>query len=218
MRKLFVATLILLAGISAFGDQIIRDGKGRRIKLQSNYTYSIVYDGEIVRDSNGKKILLKDNHTWEYYSDVYVSDILEDEGGRKVWLKGNGTWGYMRRHEEKEFKFRNVSIEDEGRKTRISGRIKNDSMKDYDSATFKLIIFDKNSYEYKSAGTITIEDFYRDDSEDFEVTMYIRSENIASYYFEFVEGIEKRERKERVIKKKRPKSIFEFKMELSGEK
>jgi hypothetical protein len=216
MKKILIIALMVITAVTAFGDQIVRDGKGRRIKLMSNYTYTIVYDGEIVRDSNGRKILLKDNKTWEYFSDVYLSDILEDESGKKVWLKSNGTWGYMRRNEEREFKFRNVSIEDAGRKTRISGRVKNDSMKDYDSATFKLIIFDKNSYEYRSAGTITIEDFYRGDSEDFEVTMYIRSNDIASYYFEFVDGIEKRERRERVIKKKRPKAIFEFKMDIKN--
>lgn len=216
MKKLLIIALMVITAVTAFGDQIIRDGKGRRIKLQSNYTYSIVYDGEIVKDSNGRKILLKDNKTWEYFSDVYLSDILEDESGKKVWLKSNGTWGYMRRNEEREFKFRNVAIEDAGRKTRISGRVKNDSMKDYDSATFRLIIFDKKSYEYRTAGTITIEDFYRGDSEEFEVTMYVRSDDIASYYFEFAEGIEKREIREERRIKKRPKAIFEFKMDIKN--
>lgn len=215
MKKIVLLTLMLLTAATSFSDQIIRDGKGRRIKLQSNYTYSIVYDGEIVKDSNGRKILLKDNHTWEYYSDVYLSDILDD-GGKKIWLKSNGTWGYMRKNEDREYKFRNVAIESVGRKTRISGRVLNDSSKDFDSATFKLIIFDKKAYEYRTAGTITIEDFNSGEEGEFEVTLYANSDDIASYYFEFIEGVERRVVKERVIKKKRPKAMFEFKMDIQN--
>ena len=216
MKKIILLSLMLLMAATAFGDQTIRDGKGRKVRLMSNYTYSVMYDGEIVRDSNGRKILLKDNHTWEYFSDVTISDILEDESGKKIWLKSNGTWGYMRRNEDREYKFRNVAIESVGRKSRISGRVLNDSSKDFESATFKLVIFDTKNYEYRTAGTITIEDFNSGEEGEFEVTLYANSDDIASYYFEFIEGVERRVVKERVIKKKRPKAMFEFKMDIQN--
>jgi hypothetical protein len=44
----------------------------------------------------------------------------------------------------------------------------------------------------------------------------MHSDDIASYYFEFIEGVERRVVKERVIKKKRPKAMFEFKMDIQN--
>ncbi len=219
MKKLVLLILMLTAAVTTFADQTIRDGKGRKIRLSSNLTYNVVADGEIVRDGNGRKIILRDNRTWDYYSEVYISDILEDENGKKIWLKGNGTWGYMKKQEERDFRFRNVAIEDAGKKTRISGRVVNESGRDYESATFRLVVFDRKSYEYKKAGMVTVTDFRRGDIGEFEATLYMDSDDIASYYFEFSEGVERREkreeREERTIKK-RPKAIFEFKMDIKN--
>ena len=214
MKKFFIVILMMLFATTIFADRFMRDNKGRRIKLLSNNTYVVIFDGEIVKDGKGRKILLRDNKTWDYVDDVIDSGIYDDEDGKKVWIKNNGTWGYIKKIENSNFSYKNVAFDDTGRRTIFSGRINNNSGKDYRSATFNLIVFDKESFEYKRAGTFVINDFFAGDTSEFETSIMIQSRDIADYYIEFAGGEERRKERE-IEKKKKGKKIIELKMELN---
>lgn len=211
MRKLLITLFLIGITVTAFADKYLKDGSGRRIKLMPNNTYIIVYDGEVVKDSKGRKILLRENKTWDYIDDVFSEDIIDDDDGKRIWIKGNGTWGYVKRVEDSSFGYKNISVEEEGRRTVFSGRVVNNSGKDYRSATFNLMVFDRRGFEYRRVGTFTVDDFYSGAASDFEVIADIPKRAVVEYYLQFAGGEEK---KKEIEKKKKGKKIIELKMEL----
>jgi hypothetical protein len=144
-------------------------------------------------------------------------EAIEKEKQRLLSLLKNKeitTTEYIKKIENSNFSYKNVAFDDTGRRTIFSGRINNNSGKDYRSATFNLIVFDKGSFEYKRAGTFVINDFFAGDASEFETSIMIQSRDIADYYIEFAGGEERRKERE-IEKKKKGKKIIELKMELN---
>lgn len=191
MKKIIVSLFCLLS-LGVFADQIIVSGN-IKFNLRDDNTYVIVRDGEIVTTSSGRKILLKDDHTWEPLVETQRNTVITDKNGRRVWIKSDGRWGYMNRtgYLRDDFKFREISLDGEGRNTRIIGKVRNVSGEDYANTSFSVVVFDSADYEYKTLGEFQVADFRNGDDVRFEGVLRVRRENIQDYYIELREAVKR---------------------------
>lgn len=184
MKKVILVIFCMLS-LGVFADQIIVNGN-IRFNLRDDNTYIVVQDGEVVTKQNGRKVLLKSDHTWEELHEVSRNVITTDRNGRKVWIRSDGRWGYMNKsgYLKDDFRFREISLNGEGRNTRITGKVKNVSGENYSNTVFNVVVFDADSYEYRTLGEFQITDFADNDDVRFEGVLNVRRENIQDYYIE----------------------------------
>lgn len=216
MKKIILA-LMCLVSLGVYADQVIISGNVR-FNLRDDNTYVVIPEGEMATTASGRKVLLKSNGTWENYVEVSRNIIITDKNGRRVWVRGDGRWGYMNRtgYLKDDFRFKEISLNGEGRNTRITGKVRNVSGENYMNTVFNVVVFDGDQYEYRTLGEFQVSDFREGDEVRFEGVLNVRRDNIQDYYIELREATKEEIRKIKVEKtNNRKKTIGEAHIELN---